>query len=826
MSESYSLEAVLSVYDKGFSTGFKQAEASMQQATKSSAVMGSGILKNSAAFGIASTLTSKAMGVVSDSLGGAISRFDTLKKYPVVMDALGYSMNDVSKSSKLLSDGIDGLPTSLDEITSSAQQLAPLVGSSQKAAKSALALNNAFLASGASAGDASRGLVQYTQMLSTGKVDMMSWRTLMETMPIALRKVANSFGYTGKSAETDLYEALKKGKITIDDLNNRFIKLDGGLNGFAKLARKNSEGIGTSFANLRSSVVKNLANMITAIDNGFSEAGFGSIAQQLDGLKAGINETFAVITPIVTKSTSTTLRDLKALVGFVKENKNWLIPLTIGIGSGVASFKMLNKSISIARTTWNSAKLAFSTGKALIGIAKGSKAAGSALTFLANESKIAAAAQSALNAIAAVNPYVLIATAIIAVGAALAYWFTQTKSGKQAWASLCKVATQAWNAFYPIIKPAIDGIVQAWNSLVAAFQQAWATLQPVFQQLGSAISNAFNSVSPIIQQILPILKMLGKLIGGFLVLEIIGLIAVISGVIQVVSNILQVIIPLVQAGISAILFVIGMLVSGVTSAWSGIMQVTSAIWNGIVQFIQGVWNIIKGVFDIFGGILKGDTSQIWNGIREIAVGAWQMITAPIKIIWNAIKGLFRAGAGFVKGAVNFSLSEQGRAIMDSLLSGLKAAWGAVKNFVGGIASWIKKHKGPISYDRKLLIPAGQAIMGGLNNGLIQSFSEVQGTVKNIADSITDAMDVTSSVNFSVHDLNSLSSIGQKSFDANYKGSMEIHGTTIEQDNNRLLRALVAKNTDIYLDGKTLVGETINATNQRLGGKVQLQSRWN
>ena len=326
MTESYSVEAILSVYDNGFSNGFKQAQASMQQATQSSNTMGSGILKNSAAFGVASTLASKAMSVVTNSLGGAISRFDTLNKYPVVMHALGYSMSDVSKSTKLLSNGIDGLPTSLDEITSSAQQLAPLVGSSQKAAKSALALNNAFLASGASAGDASRGLMQYTQMLSTGKVDMASWRTLMETMPTALRKVANSFGFTGKSAETDLYDALQNGEITIDQLNDKFIKLNGGVNGFADLAKKNSTGIATSLINLKNSVIKNLTEMIKAINTGFSKAGFGSIAQQLDNLKYAINGTFAVITPIVTTATSTILTDLKSLFDFVKSNKDWLVP--------------------------------------------------------------------------------------------------------------------------------------------------------------------------------------------------------------------------------------------------------------------------------------------------------------------------------------------------------------------------------------------------------------------------------------------------------------------------------------------------------------------
>ena len=59
--------------------------------------------------------------------------------------------------------------------------------------------------------------------------------------------------------------------------------------------------------------------------------------------------------------------------------------------------------------------------------------------------------------------------------------------------------------------------------------------------------------------------------------------------------------------------------------------------------------------------------------------------------------------------------------MNSFLGGLKAAWGAVTSFVGGIAGWIAAHKGPISYDRKLLIPAGRAIMGGFNAALQSGF---------------------------------------------------------------------------------------------------------
>ena len=313
MSQSMSVEAVLSAYDESFSATLDKALKSINnlgretQSTSQTVSAGGSSISSTfksmaGAMGVVA-IAGKAWDVVKDSMSGAINRFDTLNKYPVVMKALNYSTKDVARSTAILSKGIDGLPTSLQDVTSVAQQLAPLTGSATKASKSAIALNNAFLASGASVADTSRGLQQYTQMLSTGKVDLMSYQTLMETMPIALRKVANSFGFTGKSAEQDLYKALQSGQITVDQLNDRFIKLNGGVNGFAQLAKKNSEGIGTSFANLKNAVVKNLANMLSAIDNGFKQAGFGSIAQVLDNMKGSINSAFQVIGPVVTNAT-------------------------------------------------------------------------------------------------------------------------------------------------------------------------------------------------------------------------------------------------------------------------------------------------------------------------------------------------------------------------------------------------------------------------------------------------------------------------------------------------------------------------------------------
>src|SRR5699024_4862842 len=154
------------------------------------------------------------------------------------MQLMGFDAQDSEKAINKLSDGIQGLPTTLDSVASTTQRIAMMTGDLDGAVDTTLALNNAFLASGASTADAERGLEQYVQMLAKGEVDLQSWRTLQETMPIALNETAKAFGFTGKSAQNDLYEALKEGNITFDEFNEKLVELSNETGGFAEVAKE------------------------------------------------------------------------------------------------------------------------------------------------------------------------------------------------------------------------------------------------------------------------------------------------------------------------------------------------------------------------------------------------------------------------------------------------------------------------------------------------------------------------------------------------------------------------------------------------------------
>lgn len=305
-------------------------------------------IKNFSVGAVAFKAVSSAMNLVSQSMDKAIDRFDTLQRFPKVMKSLGHSSKDVAASTKLLSEGIEGLPTTLDTVVSTTQKLTSMTGNLKQSTKLTIALNNAFLASGASTEDASRGLQQYTQMLSAGKVDMQSWKTLQETMPYALQKTAESFGFAGASAQKDFYSALQDGKITFTDFSKRLIELNKGTNGFAEMAKKNSEGIKTSFGNIVNAVAKGIANVIAEFDK-MSKAVTGkSIAQNLDSIKGAVNSTFNVIISVIRGATPV-VKSLVSVLGFLKPVLDPLISVFAGVVSAVLLFKGAMLGLSIIK---------------------------------------------------------------------------------------------------------------------------------------------------------------------------------------------------------------------------------------------------------------------------------------------------------------------------------------------------------------------------------------------------------------------------------------------------------------------------------------------
>lgn len=221
-----------------------------------------------AIMGIVSSVTSRALDAISGSIASAVNRVDTIANFPKIMQSVGYSADEARATIERLSSGIDGLPTSLDAIVGSVQKIAPVSGSLATATDVALAFNNALLAGGKSQEVMNSAFEQYSQMLSTGRVDMQSWKILAQAMPGQLNQIAKAL--LGANAnQADLYKAMQSGAITFDQFNNAIVSLNNeGLPGyasFAEQARISTESIGTAWTNVQNRINKAVAKIIDHI---------------------------------------------------------------------------------------------------------------------------------------------------------------------------------------------------------------------------------------------------------------------------------------------------------------------------------------------------------------------------------------------------------------------------------------------------------------------------------------------------------------------------------------------------------------------------------
>jgi tape measure domain-containing protein len=279
MAESFSVEAILSATDKNMTSTMKKALGACESFGDrvKSIVAGVGVTK----------VIGATMNVLSSSFDGAINRFDTMQSYPKVMKSLGFEVEQSQKSVAKLNQSVQGLPTSLADVVTTSKSLAAVTGNIDKATDTTIALNHAFLASGSSSEDASRGLQQYSQMLAKGTVDMQSWRTLQETMAPALTKVAKKLGIASGNAN-ELYEALQNGTISFDQLNDAMIECDTETGGFADTALEASKGIKTSMTNIKSAVQNLEQGFMSAMNNMLKSKAMGGLVDNLEKIKSKI----------------------------------------------------------------------------------------------------------------------------------------------------------------------------------------------------------------------------------------------------------------------------------------------------------------------------------------------------------------------------------------------------------------------------------------------------------------------------------------------------------------------------------------------------------
>lgn len=577
-----------------------------------------------------------------------------------------------------------------------------------------------------------------------------------------------------------------------------------------------SEDAANQIINIADNIRVTFENIGSAIGNvGSIVADFVGDLLGIQGGEQGVN-LLGTAFEILSSALRTGSSILKEITSFFKENKlaaDLLKTAVVALGVGLPVVKFANFLQGLGGIS------------GVLGIAK------TAITTFAT------------SITAAISSIPLIGWIAAAV-AALAWFFTQTETGRQIWSSFVAWIKQAWQGiadFFVNLWSGIsegastlwDGVVTAWNAVVTFFSDLWVSIQEAASVAWTAITtavmaivqpfidgfmNIWNNISDGLTQIWEGIKMIFQGAWGFIKSIFLGAILIIIDLVTGNFNQLGADLSLIWEGIKNS---VSMIWEGIKTYFSGVVDVivgsATAVFENFSTTLSTIWKGLsaagKAIFDGFAQIL----SNIWNTIKSVASSAWEGLKSTVLgLIDGLVQGAQRAWESMKQGVSdlvsnvtsifdgirNIDLWSAGKAILDGFLGGLKSAWDSVTDFVGGIASWIRDHKGPIEYDRKLLIPAGNAIMQGLNSGLQDRFKDVKKSVGGMAGEISNAF---SNDDFGLSGTPTIAknleaSLAMPSAQIEAKDSQTVSEIAILRASmEKILTAILEKPSDTYLD---------------------------
>lgn len=688
MAESFSVEAILTATDKNMTSTMNKAIGACQS-------FGDRVKSIVAGVGITKAIGAT-MNVLSSSFDGAINRFDTMQSYPKVMKSLGFSIEQSQKSVAKLNQSVQGLPTSLADVVTTSKSLAAVTGNIDKATDTTIALNHAFLASGSSSEDASRGLQQYSQMLAKGTVDMQSWRTLQETMAPALTKVSKKLGIASGDAN-ELYEALKNGTITFDQFNDAMIECDTETGGFAETALEASKGVKTSMTNIKSAVQNLEQGFLSAMNNMLKSKAMGGLVDNLEKIKSKIYDFRNSI--MESKDDGLTWDFKPGVMENVSKAMDWLADRannakamiqqfydgfmkTDAVQNAITMFDKIKDAIGNVMDKLQDSKVFEQLGQDIGNIvSKVSEVTGKIADFIANlktedVKKFASAVKLLAGAFVAVKVGSKVSSMISGVVGSAKGGYSKLQSiinkikgvgGKEGGstsgvsdigdasiqtAQKTSKAAQIINSAFEGISNVISSVCEGAKGIITSLGDAIST---AFQGIGQGVKSALEGVGTVVESLGTAISTVAQGIGQGLATAFTGL----GTAIAMVPPTTWLALAAAILATGAAMALVGSQGEGLQMVLQGVADVVSAFGPVIKEVFEGISGVITSFGETVSGILNSVSGVIESigqsalnagkGFKELAKGI-QIITGLNLLDMGASLAAVAAGIGAISAA--------------------------------------------------------------------------------------------------------------------------------------------------------------------------------
>lgn len=759
MSANFDLKATLSVIDKGFMSGLRQARQAVDglkgvnDTFRSVSQQGSSMFKSmlgarlvgDAITGLVSTASRGLMSLGSEMNSSA----KAWKTFDGNLSNLGFGKDEIKSAKDAMKDYAATTVYSASDMASTYAQLAAV------GVKDTGQLVKAFGGLAGAAENPAQAMKtlsqQATQMAAKPKVAWEDFKLMMQQTPAGIAAVAKEMGMSteemvaavqdGRIATDDFFEALKRAgnSDAFQKMATEFKTVDQAIDGMREgLANKlepafnvlNATGlralqaIGIEMDKLNFDALAAkmegffskldiegvISKVSTALQNGYNNvkqfvSGFANTGA-IDAAKSALQSVWEAIKNVISSLSSGDMTSLGETVGnaFAKiaegvdKVAQYIAKLPPGTVQALVTaflgFQAVGPILTLVSGGLTALSLAFTAVKtamlissstmaviaALKGIAGGSAAASSALTFMAAESKLAAFALKGLSIASSIGGWFsssitlmggltvpiwgIVAAAVGLIATLVALYHSNEE--------FRNMVTVAWDTIKENINAAIIAIISFVKSLWGQLTAWWSENQALFTNVTSTAWNAIQSV------IMTVINALAPIISA-------GWDLIVT-VVQTAWELIKVVIETALNVVLGIIKAVMQLINGDWSgAWETLKGVVGTAWEGIKSFVQvaltGLGQIIQAGLEL----LKTIWETIWNTILAVVTPIWEAITSAVSTAMTVVGEWIQTGLT--------TIQTTWEAVWNAISTFVTTVWTAISNavmtFLQPIATFIE-----------------------------------------------------------------------------------------------------------------------------------------
>lgn len=458
------------------------------------------------------SLVRSAVNMVKGQLDSALNRMDTMKNYSRTMNAITGSSEVAEASLAKLKDMTKGTAYGLDVAANSVQNFVTRGMGTGDAVNQVKAWSDAVAFYGDGTNES---LSQVTdalgKMMTKGKVEMDQLDRLTDRGINAVGIYAQATGQSAADVQTNLSKGNISAQEFITTVSSAFENGTNGVLNISGAAQKAGDTWATSIANAKAAVTRGLISVIDSINEGLSNAGFGTI---LDGIK-DFGSTAENVLGTIGNVISGVITVVAPVVGWivnlassVVDNWSSISPIVYGVATALAAYAAIMGVVKAVELVSTGIKMAMC-------VAEYAKAAATGTAVAATTAETAA--QLGLNTALLSCPLtwiILLIIALIGVLVLVAAKIARTGGvAKSTFGVICGslkvVVSVVENLIIGVVNTIISLLIELWNLIAKlanflgnVFRNPVAAVAKLFCDLLDTIVSVVQSAAQVIDALL------------------------------------------------------------------------------------------------------------------------------------------------------------------------------------------------------------------------------------------------------------------------------------------------------------------------------------